>query len=101
MVLATVRDDDPDAIAALRDLMAELERGRRLERVALGALEAGRCRGARVGVARRPRWPRWRTRGPHSGGNPLFVEELARHVGETEAPEVDLAAASTAALPSG
>ena len=102
MVLATVRDDDPDAIAALRDLMAELERGRRLERVALGALEAGdvaalvsawlgdRASAALTDVV-----------GRKSGGNPLFVEELARHVGETGAPEDDLAAAATAALPSG
>jgi DNA-binding SARP family transcriptional activator/tetratricopeptide (TPR) repeat protein len=100
MVLGTVRDDEPDA--ALRELMGELERERRLERVELGGLDADgvaalvaawlgdRASAALVAVV-----------GRKSGGNPLFVEELARHVGETGAPSEALAAAAAGALPSG
>ena len=67
------------------DLLADLRRERRLERVALGGLsesETGALAGAWLGApaAARARHGRSTRR---TGGNPLFVEELVRHLVES------------------
>ena len=103
LIVGSIRSGEGGG-AALDTLLAELRRGRRLDELVLGGLSAGDVEdlvAARLGA----RWPvalpaviHRRTR-----GNPLFVEETLRHLGEAHqnaAPE-ELVAAAASDVPVG
>ncbi len=102
LVAGSRRDDEPGE-PALGDLLDELGRAHRLERVAvpgLSAQEAGRLAGAwlRAEPARALADVLHR----RTGGNPLFVEALARHLVESHPEDgADLAAAAGTEVPEG
>ena len=102
LVAGSRRDDEPGE-PALGDLLDELGRAHRLERVAvpgLSAPEAGRLAGAwlRAEPARALADVLHR----RTGGNPLFVEALARHLVESHPEDgADLAAAAGTEVPEG
>ena len=103
LLVAGSRRDDESGEAALGDLLDELGRAHRLERVAvpgLSAQEAGRLAGAwlRAEPARALADVLHR----RTGGNPLFVEALARHLVESHPEDgADLAAAAGTEVPEG
>ena len=103
LLVAGSRRDDESGEPALGDLLDELGRAHRLERVAvpgLSAQEAGRLAGAwlRAEPARALADVLHR----RTGGNPLFVEALARHLVESHPEDgADLAAAAGTEVPEG
>ncbi|WP_217923314.1 ATP-binding protein [Miltoncostaea oceani] len=104
LVLGSTRHEDAAAVPALHALLGDLRRERRLGRVALDGLteaEVGALTGAWLGAASPPEL----TAAVHArtGGNPLFVEELARHLAEAHPGAAPAALAVTAgdAVPQG
>ena len=82
--LGSMRDEGAESVPALRALLGDLRRERRLERVALGGLsedEVGDLAAAWLGRAPPPVLAAAVHR--RTGGNPLFVEELVRHLVES------------------
>ena len=105
LVAVSLRDEDPAAGPALHDLLADLRRAGRLERVTLGALsddEAADLAALWLGD-RPPSRELTATVLARTGGNPLFVEELVRHLVEVHAgrPAAALVAAAERDVPSG
>ena len=102
LVAGSRRDDEPGE-AALGDLLDELGRAHRLERVAvpgLSAQEAGRLAGAWLHAE--PARALADVLHRRTGGNPLFVEALARHLVESHPEDgADLAAAAGTEVPEG
>ena len=104
LVACSIREEDAGGVRALQDLLAELARARRIERVPVAGLaeaEVGRLAGAWLGTgaaAALASVVHGRT-----GGNPLFVEELVRHLVETHpgATGDALVAAASTDVPAG
>jgi DNA-binding SARP family transcriptional activator len=102
LVAASLRDEGGDQ--ALRALLADLRRERRLERVALAGLstrETGALAGTWLEEPASPALAEAIQR--RTGGNPLFVEELVRHLVECQADRSAeaLAIAAGAEVPEG
>ena len=103
LVAGSLRDEGT-ADPALHALVGDLLRERRLERVALGGLseeETGVLAGAWLGAPTASVLAEAVHR--RTGGNPLFVEELVRHLVEShpDAPADALAAAAGVGVPQG
>jgi DNA-binding SARP family transcriptional activator len=105
LVAGSMRPEDADAVPALHALLGDLRRERRLERVALGGLseaEAGDLAAAWLGTGASPPGL---SEALHrrTGGNPLFIEELVRHVVESQPgrPADALVAAAGTEVPLG
>ena len=103
LVAGSIRAEDA-AVPALQDLLGELGRARRIVRVPVGGLaesEVGRLAGAWLGPeAAAGLAPVVHAR---TGGNPLFVEEVVRHLVESHpgASGAALAAAAGSDVPAG
>ena len=85
LVAGSLRDEVAGDDSALPALLADLRRERRLERVALGGLaeeETGALAGALLGGPASPGFAAAVHR--RTGGNPFFVEELVRHLVESQ-----------------
>ena len=88
LVVGSLRDEAGEATAALHALLDDLHRERRLERVQLGGLseaEAGDLAAAWLGAGPPPALIASVHR--RTGGNPLFIEELVRHLVESHRAE--------------
>ena len=100
LVAGSMRPEEAGAVPALDALLGDLRRERRLERVALGGLserEAGDLAAAWLGTGGSPPGL---TQAVHrrTGGNPLFIEEVVRHLVESDpgrSAEALVAAAAT------
>jgi DNA-binding SARP family transcriptional activator len=104
LVLGTLRDEGPEAAPALRALLGDLRRERLLERLDLGGLsedEAGELAAVWLDGAPPPLLAAAVHR--RTGGNPLFVEELVRHLVESYPgePAEAVAAAAEREVPHG
>ena len=102
LVAASLRDEGHDP--ALQTLLADLQRDRRLERVALSGLsteETAALAGTWLDEPASPALAEAIQR--RTGGNPLFVEELVRHLVESHADQSAeaLAIAAGADVPEG
>ncbi len=102
LVAGSMRDED---VPALDALLGDLRRERPLERVALGGLsedEVGDLAAAWLGADAPPPGLIAAVHG-RTGGNPLFVEELVRHLVEShpEQPAEALVAAAGTEVPQG
>jgi DNA-binding SARP family transcriptional activator len=104
LVAGSFRDEGDEAGLELRALLADLRRERRLEQVRLAGLpvdEADELIAAWLGEAPPPKL----TQAVHerTGGNPLFIEELVRHLVETHAgkPVGELVEAAATDVPEG
>jgi DNA-binding SARP family transcriptional activator len=104
LVAGSFRDEGDEARLELRALLAELRRERRLEQVRLAGLpvdEVDELVAAWLGEVPPPRL----TQAVHerTGGNPLFIEELVRHLVEThsEKPVGELVEAAATDVPEG
>ncbi len=103
LIAGSIRDEDA-GVPALQNLLGELARARRIVRVPVGGLaedEVGRLAGAWLGpeaAADLAQVVHART-----GGNPLFVEEVVRHLVESHpgASGAALAAAAGSDVPAG
>ena len=103
LVAGSIRDEDA-GVPALQDLLGELVRARRITRVPVGGLaeaEVARLAGAWLG----PETAVDLAQVVHArtGGNPLFVEEVVRHLVETHpgATGAALAVAAGTDVPAG
>ena len=88
LVVGSLRDEAGEATAALHALLGDLHRERRLERVQLAGLsesEAGDLAAAWLGAGPPPALIASVHR--RTGGNPLFIEELVRHLVESHRAE--------------
>ncbi len=88
LVAGSTRHEDAESVPALHALLGDLRRERRLERVGLEGLssaEVGDLAAAWLGQGPSPVL----TAAVHqrTGGNPLFVEELVRHLVESHPAE--------------
>ena len=104
LVGGSLRDEGAEADPALGALLGDLHRERRLERVTLGGLaeaDTGSLATAWLGASPSPELVAAVHR--RSGGNPLFVEELVRHLVEThpDGEDTALVAAAGADVPLG
>ena len=104
LVVGSLRDEGAEAAPALRALLGDLRRERRLERIDLGGLsedEAGELAAAWLGGPPPPALAAAVHR--RTGGNPLFVEELVRHLVESHPgePAEALVAAAEREVPHG
>ena len=104
LVAGSFRDEGDEAGPDLRALLGKLRRERRLEQVRLAGLPVGEVDelvAAWLGAAP----PAQLTQAVHerTGGNPLFVEELVRHLVETHSgkPIEELVEAATTDVPEG
>jgi DNA-binding SARP family transcriptional activator len=104
LVLGTLRDEGAEAASALRALLGDLRRERRLERLDLAGLsedEAGELAAVWLGGPPPPAL----AAAVHgrTGGNPLFVEELVRNLVESHPgePAEALVAAAGREVPHG
>jgi DNA-binding SARP family transcriptional activator len=102
LVAGSLRDEGDDP--ALHALLGDLRRERRLERVALSGLstdETGALAGTWLGAPASPALAAAIHK--RTGGNPLFVEELVRHLVESQPDRSAeaLAAAAGAEVPEG
>jgi DNA-binding SARP family transcriptional activator len=104
LVAGSFRDEGDEAGLELRALLAELRRERRLEQVRVAGLppdEVDELVAAWLGEAPPPRL----TQAVHerTGGNPLFIEELVRHLVETHSrkPVGELVEAAATDVPEG
>ena len=85
LVAGSLRDEDAEGQPALHPLLDDLRRERRLERVTLAGLseaETGALAGTWLGAPASPELAEAIQR--RTGGNPFFVEELVRHLVESE-----------------
>ncbi len=85
LVVCSLRDEGAAGDPALHTLLGDLRRERRLERVALAGLseqETGALAAAWMGAPASPELAAAVHR--RTGGNPLFVEELVRHLVESQ-----------------
>jgi DNA-binding SARP family transcriptional activator len=104
LVAGSLRDEGAGAAAALQTLLGDLRRERRLETIVLAGLseqEAGELVAAWLGARPSPELAaalRGRT-----AGNPLFLEELVRHLVESypERSSAELVAAASSEVPHG
>jgi DNA-binding SARP family transcriptional activator len=104
LVAGSLRDEGADAAPALQTLLGDLRRERRLETIELAGLseqEAGELVAAWLGARPSPELAaalRGRT-----AGNPLFLEELVRHLVESypERSSAELVAAASSEVPHG
>jgi DNA-binding SARP family transcriptional activator len=104
LVAGSMRVEGTGANPALHALVSDLRRERRLEQVALAGLsedETGALAGAWLGAPASPDLAAAVRR--RTGGNPLFVEELVRHLVESHpgARDEGLVAAAGADVPQG
>ncbi|MGD9573011.1 MAG: AAA family ATPase [Thermoleophilia bacterium] len=104
LVAGSTRHDDAATVPELHALLADLRRGRRLADVRLGGLttgEVGTLAAAWLGGEPGPGLAE--AVHARTGGNPLFVEELARHLVEAHpgAEPAALAEAAVRAVPEG
>ena len=103
LVAGSIRDEDAGA-PALQDLLAELARARRITRIPVGGLaeaEVAQLAGAWLGAGTAAELAQ--VVHARTGGNPLFVEEVVRHLAETHpgASGAALAAAAGSDVPAG
>lgn len=83
LVVATLRDDEVEAGGPLAELVAGLRRDPRYEQIALGGLDVPGVAALLAGHAREVPAALARLLHDETAGNPLFVEEVMRHLIET------------------
>ncbi len=104
LVAGSLRDEDAEDQPALHALLDDLRRERRLERVTLAGLsetETGALAGTWLGTPASPELAEALQR--RTGGNPFFVEELVRHLVESDPdrPAEALVEAAAVEVPEG
>jgi len=104
LVAGSLRDEGADAAPALQTLLGDMRRERRLETLALTGLseqEAGELAAAWLGSKPSPDLAA--TLRGRTAGNPLFLEELVRHLVESypERSSAELVAAAGTEVPHG
>ena len=104
LVAGSLRDEGAEAAPALQTLLGDLRRDRRLEPLVLGGLseeEAGELAAAWLGSQPSPDLVA--ALQGRTAGNPLFLEELVRHLVESgaERSSAELVAAASSEVPHG
>jgi tetratricopeptide (TPR) repeat protein len=103
LIVATCREPDMDAQSGLGELLEELRREQRLERVALAGMDIGDT-GSLVGEVAGEQPPEQFTQLLHeqTGGNPFFIEEVVRGLaGRDDEARFDRAALERMGVPEG